>query len=609
MTDKELDALIGEFAARFTLIQRKYLRRVGERLKRIGGLSAKDIHILSELRRMGTEMDEIQQEISRACGVSKEQLRSALDLAAKVDTRAAEMKLKGTEEAEESDEGASPDRLKNLTLTPGLKSAVEAQAKVTAGEFDNLSQTTVQDDFYRHVIDAAAGAVTSGVDDYASAIRGAVKTLAANGLKVVYESGYTRRLDSAVRQNVLDAARAVSQAATDEVGRQLGADGVQISAHILCAPDHLPYQGRMYSNEEFEAIQDSLDRPFGMWNCRHIWYPAILGVTKQTYSEDTLKRYADLSNAPVTIGSQTLTRYEWTQQQRRLETKLRDLRAEEAVWLAAGNTEELNRVRAEIRRLTAAYNLITREASLSARMERTEAVMPADLTNGPESGIINSREARVVTSEGIEAYRYPKSDIVQKMSSFSEINEHFSTIDRDGGKHYLFSGIVRELPLESQKALAESVLYMQENFKAKEWPSTIRVQKTATVAGREVAGYYEPKSHKIVISMNGNRTEGELYSTAIHELVHHYDRYGRDAEACVKQAEKEAQRTINPLTGRPYSYADVQLMRNDIAGESRKDNGEILAYSVERNMLINGQNTNPLSQAVYRLFCERNARQ
>ena len=390
MTDKELDALIGEFAARFTLIQRKYLRRVGERLKRIGGLSAKDIHILSELKRMGTELDEIQREISRACGVSREQLRSALELAAKADTRAAEMKLKGIEEAEESDEGASPDRLKNLQLTPGLKSAVEAQAKVTAGEFDNLSQTTVQDDFYRHVIDAAAGAVTSGVDDYASAIRGAVKALAANGLRVVYESGYTRRLDSAVRQNVLDAARAVNQAATNEVGRQLGADGVQISAHILCAPDHLPYQGRMYSNEEFEAIQDSLDRPFGMWNCRHIWYPAILGVTKQTYSEETLKRYADLSNAPVTIGSQTLTRYEWTQQQRRLETKLRDLRAEEAVWLAAGNTEELNRVRAEIRRLTAAYNLITKAAGVPSRMERTEAVMPAGLTNGSESSIIEA---------------------------------------------------------------------------------------------------------------------------------------------------------------------------------------------------------------------------
>ncbi len=400
MTDKELDALIGEFAARFTLIQRKYLRRVGERLKRIGGLSAKDIHILSELRRMGTEMDEIQKEISRACGVSKEQLRSALDLAAKADTRAAEMKLKGTEEAEESDEGASPDRLRNLQLTPGLKSAVEAQAKVTAGEFDNLSQTTVQDDFYRHVIDAAAGAVTSGVDDYASAIRGAVKTLAANGLRVVYESGYTRRLDSAVRQNVLDAARVVSQAATDEVGRQLGADGVQISAHILCAPDHLPYQGRMYSNEEFEAIQDSLDRPFGMWNCRHIWYPAILGVTKQTYSEDTLKRYADLSNGKVKIGDRELTRYEWTQEQRKIETKLRDLRAEEAVWLAAGQTEELNRVRAEIRKLTDVYNLITREASLPARMERTEAVMPADLTNGAES---TSGEGPKAPSYGVPA--------------------------------------------------------------------------------------------------------------------------------------------------------------------------------------------------------------
>ena len=37
-------------------------------------------------------------------------------------------------------------------------------------------------------------------------------------------------------------------------GEQFGADGVEIDAHMLCAEDHLPYQGGQYSNEEFEQF-------------------------------------------------------------------------------------------------------------------------------------------------------------------------------------------------------------------------------------------------------------------------------------------------------------------------------------------------------------------
>ena len=39
---------------------------------------------------------------------------------------------------------------------------------------------------------------------------------------------------------------------------RLGANGVEIDAHMLCAEDHLPYQGGQYSNEEFESIQNDL---------------------------------------------------------------------------------------------------------------------------------------------------------------------------------------------------------------------------------------------------------------------------------------------------------------------------------------------------------------
>ena len=41
----------------------------------------------------------------------------------------------------------------------------------------------------------------------------------------------------------------------DYHGQKFGADGVELSAHAICAPDHLAVQGRQFSNEEFDKMQ------------------------------------------------------------------------------------------------------------------------------------------------------------------------------------------------------------------------------------------------------------------------------------------------------------------------------------------------------------------
>ena len=93
---------------------------------------------------------------------------------------------------------------------------------------------------YRDAVDVAITSVQAGVTDYNSAIRRTMKTAAQDGLRVKYpNSGLTRRLDSAVRQNVLDGVRAVNNDVLRQLGNEYGADGVEISAHALCATDHL----------------------------------------------------------------------------------------------------------------------------------------------------------------------------------------------------------------------------------------------------------------------------------------------------------------------------------------------------------------------------------
>ena len=161
---------------------------------------------------------------------------------------------------------------------------VNATASNTKNTFMNLSNTTaigfrVMDldgtvkyegfkTHYHNLVDQAIAEVGTGQTSYNSAIRNALKQTADSGIRVLdYESGYSRRLDSAIRQNVLDGVKDIAHEVSMRTGEEFGADGVEIDAHNYCAEDHLPYQGRQFTNKEFEDIQNSLPRQFGMWNC------------------------------------------------------------------------------------------------------------------------------------------------------------------------------------------------------------------------------------------------------------------------------------------------------------------------------------------------------
>ena len=78
-----------------------------------------------------------------------------------------------------------------------------------------------------------------------------------------------------------------------------------------------------YSKEEFEDIQDSLDRPFGEWNCRHSWNPIILGISPRNYTDEQLEAMKTYSRERIEIDGITKTRYEWSQEMRRVETAIR----------------------------------------------------------------------------------------------------------------------------------------------------------------------------------------------------------------------------------------------------------------------------------------------
>ena len=352
MTDSQIDALIEIFQARMQKVADEYLKRMGQQVREIGEIIPSDQTRLVQMKKLDANIAYIQREISYAADASIEDIARIFEAIAQENARFAEAYF---------GEGVSTDT---------LMQSVRAQFEVTAGEMANLSRTTVESAVYRDVIDRGIQAAQAGVEDYKSAMRRALREASADGLRVKYASGLTRRLDSAVRMNVLDGIHALNQANMDAIGSAFGADGVELSAHPMCAEDHLPYQGKQFTNAEFAELQDSLPRPIGMWNCRHIAYPILLGISPPAHSAQELEEYRRGSTEQIEIDGATHSRYEWTQVQRAIETAVRYKQDEITLAKAAGDDVLVRDARRKIRELDSYYSKISEAAGTPKRRER-----------------------------------------------------------------------------------------------------------------------------------------------------------------------------------------------------------------------------------------------
>lgn len=235
------------------------------------------------------------------------------------------------------------------------------------GSVNRISET------YKKLMDSAIRAIMRSEEDYNRAIERAVRKLSKGGLRVRYPSGATRELYSAVSMNVMDGFRLTMQNVRDQQAQTFGADGVEVSAHGMCAEDHLPYQGRQYTKAEFERIQKKLERPIGEgMNCRHMVTGVVLGVSSSAYSEKQRRQMVNESRRKTgveTADGHDMTAYEFTQWQRRQETEIRKLKAQARVHEKAGL--DPREFEAEADRKRKQYVELSKKAGVETRLERT----------------------------------------------------------------------------------------------------------------------------------------------------------------------------------------------------------------------------------------------
>lgn len=378
--DKKLELLLERFYNRFNQYNTKVLEKLGEAIKKFDGVSPSTAHKIAQELKYGADMDDLMAELSKLSGKSIKDIEEAFDSIAEENVAFAEVyaKAKNMEFVDYKDN----DQLKRL---------VKGIAGETNATFKNLSKTraigfVLKDekgkktfknlkDTYRDLIDEAVFNVETGVSDYQSAMRGVMKQLADSGVKiheekVGYKSGYNVRIDSAVRQNVLTGVRQVNLEVQKQVGRQYGADGIEISAHSPCAEDHLSIQGKQFSNKEFKKLNASLERPIGEYNCRHFVFSIVLGINQPSYSDKMLNQMNRESQSVIEYDGNKYTKYEATQVQRKLETAIRKEKDRQIIARASGDKDGVSVAQSNISTLTSKYNDFSKSAGLDTYKNR-----------------------------------------------------------------------------------------------------------------------------------------------------------------------------------------------------------------------------------------------
>lgn len=344
LSDLDVDNLIQPFVDRQNALERYVIQLIAEHVRKLGQALPSDIHRLEQLYLSGSDAQKINKEIARITGLQVYQIKEVLRYV-----------------AQDSYIDAKPFYdYRHKPYIPFAKNKpmqrlVRAIGQLTANTFKNLSDSrangfVIRDlkhpgktkfyniqDTYKSVIDEAVQAASQGVTDYKSAMRRTMKQLNESGIQhLTWESGYKQRTDSAVKRNILDGIRRINQKIHELLGKEMEADGVEISVHHAPAPDHAPFQGHIFKNKEYEKLQNNQpfkdikwkkftarERVVGQWNCKHFAYPIIIGVQKPRYSDKELQDILDENNKGITFNGKHMTLYEATQYQNAIALKVR----------------------------------------------------------------------------------------------------------------------------------------------------------------------------------------------------------------------------------------------------------------------------------------------
>ena len=292
-----------------------------------------------------------------------------------------------------------------LSANSSLQQILAATVKLAKEDLTNMTQTIgfigsdgvcrELTDAYNQACDFAFQKISTGAQDYMSAIRDATKNLAEKGIRWIdYESGVHTSMEAAVRRNMMGAMGLMQEQISQSNYDLLGCNGWEISAHAGSAPDHEPYQGKQYPDKEFDSLNNSLKRRIGTLNCGHAKFPIIIGVNEPQYTPEELEQFRRENEEGVTYGGKHYTLYEASQRQRKFERTIRKQKRRILVDESLGDQDKLQADQIKLVRLQDEYIRFSKGTGQRTQYARME-------TEG-----FNWKHAKAAESYANEYYQY-----------------------------------------------------------------------------------------------------------------------------------------------------------------------------------------------------------
>lgn len=450
LTPEQLQNLPKELTDLYSDLSEFILRDIARRIAKGAEITDTAEYQMYRARSLGLSTDEIAAKIAEINGSS-----------------AAEVNRLIREAAAQSDEfdrkmlGADKGAAIPLEENTQLQKLISAQIKETSGKCENLTNTMgfadhdflgrvyylSMTDMYRREMDSAHMKVVTGTTDYMTAIRQACNKLAASGVRTIdYESGHSDRIEVAARRALLTSVAHVTHRISEQNGEELGADGWEMSAHSGSRPSHAIYQGRQYTQEQYERIiKPLISEP----NCRHDVFPIILGVSEPVYTEEELQ---NIDQPPFTYEGRKYTAYEASQQMRKMERAMRKQKDRCIVADAAGDEDSFTAASIKLRRQKDIYEDFCKAADSYTQYERTY-VAGYNRRLAGKTGAVTRRQRE-----------FEKAQVRLTDSSGSDkIKGQRAVVrDSDGTKHYAHK--VGTVDVNDQNAVNKFVSKFEEKY-------------------------------------------------------------------------------------------------------------------------------------------------
>lgn len=399
---------------------------IARRVAGAGQLTSTASYQVWRLQQLGMSQREVKEEIRKRLKISLKDVEQLMKQTAEVGYR------------------FDLERLPHANAVPFAENAVmqqivSAAVDMAREDLTNMVQTLgfVNEDgvarpltkAYEHACDFAFQKVATGAQDYNSAIREATKNLAEKGIRTIdYKSGRHISMEAAVRQNVMGGLGLMQERIAQQTHDDLGCDGWEITAHIASAPDHEPFQGKQYSDEEYAKLCNSLVRRFDTLNCGHEANPIIMGVNSPQYTDEQLEEMRRLNAEGVIVNGKHYTLYEAGQRQRKFERAIRNRKKAILLDKGLGDEEKLAWDQTRLVILNGEYARFSKDAGL--RLQRERANVPG----------FGAKEANAAKKGGNAAHKEWLKSIGAEGTTLSSLDKFNAAKYNNSTEYQLLAG-------------------------------------------------------------------------------------------------------------------------------------------------------------------------